>query len=155
MRGLPKVHKPGVPMRPITSGIGSAPHRLAKILAKPLSEALGSISGAHLRNSNDLKERISNISFINKKMVSFDVTSLFTEVPVEEALDAVRAVTERDGVVLPLPKNDFLRLVELCVKFNNFQFDGGEFKQIHGMAMGSTLSAVMTSLFWKSWRVNP
>ena len=29
MRGLPKVHKPGVPMRPITSGIGSTSHRLA------------------------------------------------------------------------------------------------------------------------------
>ena len=41
MRGLPKVHKAGVPMRPITSGIGSAPHRLAKCLAKPLSAVLG------------------------------------------------------------------------------------------------------------------
>lgn len=36
MRGLPKIHKPGIPMRPITSGIGSAPHGLAKTLAKPL-----------------------------------------------------------------------------------------------------------------------
>ena len=41
MRGLPKLHKPGVPMRPITSGIGIASHRLAKVLAKPLSAALG------------------------------------------------------------------------------------------------------------------
>ena len=31
MKGLPKIHKPGIPMRPITSGIGSAPHRLAKL----------------------------------------------------------------------------------------------------------------------------
>ena len=35
-------------MHPITSGIGIAPHRLAKVLAKPLSAALGVISGAHL-----------------------------------------------------------------------------------------------------------
>ena len=44
MKGLPKIHKTGFPMRSITSGIGSAPHRLAKILAKPLSGLLGSIS---------------------------------------------------------------------------------------------------------------
>ena len=37
MRGQPKTHKQGIPMRPITSGIGSAPHRLAKHLAKPLT----------------------------------------------------------------------------------------------------------------------
>ncbi|XP_076049546.1 uncharacterized protein LOC143030277 [Oratosquilla oratoria] len=29
MRGLPKTHKPEIPLRPITSGIGSAPHRCA------------------------------------------------------------------------------------------------------------------------------
>ncbi|XP_076061529.1 uncharacterized protein LOC143037282 [Oratosquilla oratoria] len=40
MRGLPKTHKPEIPLRPITSGIGSAPHRLAKHLAKPLSSSL-------------------------------------------------------------------------------------------------------------------
>ena len=44
MRGLPKVHKAGRPMRPITSGVGSAPHRVAKVLAKPLSKALDSVS---------------------------------------------------------------------------------------------------------------
>ena len=30
LRGLPKIHKTGMPMRPIISGIGSAPHKLAK-----------------------------------------------------------------------------------------------------------------------------
>ena len=58
MRGLPKVHKTNIPMRPITSGIGSAPHRLAKVLARPLSNSLGAISDAHLRNTDDLIEKI-------------------------------------------------------------------------------------------------
>ena len=49
MKGLPKVHKPDMPMRPITSGIGSAPHKLAKILANPLSTSLGTISTTHIK----------------------------------------------------------------------------------------------------------
>ena len=32
--GLPKIHKPNILLRPIISGIGSAPHNIAKLLAK-------------------------------------------------------------------------------------------------------------------------
>ncbi|XP_047476422.1 uncharacterized protein LOC125030428 [Penaeus chinensis] len=45
IRGNIKTHKEGNPVRPITNGTGSAPHRLAKKLAAPLSNALNSISG--------------------------------------------------------------------------------------------------------------
>ena len=67
MRGLPKIHKQGIPMRPITSGIASAPHKLAKILAKPLTMTLGSLSDAHLKNSGDLIERLKQMQFNGKK----------------------------------------------------------------------------------------
>ncbi|XP_076028554.1 uncharacterized protein LOC143017676 [Oratosquilla oratoria] len=71
MRGLPKIHKLDLPMRPITSGIGSAPHRLAKRLAKPLSATLGTISDTHLRNSTDLVERLKFIDFKKRKKSQF------------------------------------------------------------------------------------
>ena len=90
MRGLPKIHKPGVPMRPITNGTDSAPHALASELAKPLTKTLGSISGCHLKNSSDLIERLKSRRLRNKKLVGLDVVSLFTRVPVDEALAAAR-----------------------------------------------------------------
>ena len=52
--GLPKTHKPDIPLRPIISGIGSAPHNIAKLLAKLLTPLLGTISNAHLKNSGSL-----------------------------------------------------------------------------------------------------
>ena len=55
--GIPKLHKSNIPVRPITSGIVSAPHRLAKLLAKQLSRNLGAISDAHLRNSGGRPDR--------------------------------------------------------------------------------------------------
>ena len=74
--GLPKTHKPGVPLRPIVSGIGSIVHKLAKALAKPLSKLLGTLSRAHLRrNSSDLLHRLRNIGIRNKVFASFDVRS--------------------------------------------------------------------------------
>ena len=73
MKGLPMIHKEGIPMRPITSGIGSAPHRLAKCLAKPLSAALGIISCSHLKKSADLLDRLKDVDVRGMKMASFDV----------------------------------------------------------------------------------
>ena len=148
MHGLPKVHKEGLPMRPITSGIGSAPHRLAKCLAKPLSSTLGSISGAHLRNSTDLIERFKTLNFKGKKLASFDVTALFTNVCVDNALEAAkRVIANISENVLPVPRTDYIRLISLCVKFGSFKFNGSEYRQIKGLAMGSPLSAVLACLF--------
>ena len=87
MKGLPKVHKDGMPLRPITSGIGSTPHELAKMLAKPLTKCLGTISGTHIKNTSDMMSRIREIENVgDMNIASFDVKSLFTNVPVDEAL---------------------------------------------------------------------
>ena len=75
MRGLPKTHKPEVPLRPITSGIGSAPHRLARTLAGPLGSLLGKVSSAHLKNSGDFLDRVKDVDMRGKKLVSFDVVA--------------------------------------------------------------------------------
>ena len=73
----------------------------------------------------------------DKKMVSFDVKSLFTNVSVGGAMQALREVLDLVGDVdLPVPKDDYLRLVELCIKFGNFEFQGDEYVQINGLAMG-------------------
>ena len=156
MRGLPKTHKPNVPMRPITSGIGSAPHRLARVLAKPLSKRLGAISGCHLSNSGDFKQRLSQVDMAGKRMVSFDVTALFTNVPIGEALEAARVVVaDMSEDDLPLEKEQFLDLIRLCVEFSVFEFEGAEYRQKHGMAMGSPLSAVLACMFMEVLESGP
>ncbi|XP_076037188.1 uncharacterized protein LOC143022726 [Oratosquilla oratoria] len=129
-------------MRPITSGIGSAPHRLAKRLAKPLSNALGSISQAHLKNSTDLINRLNNVDFKGKEMASFDVKALFTSVPKEGAMEAVKeAVDKISENELPVSKSDYIKLISLCVSFDPFTFSGNVYRQHQGLAMGSPLSA--------------
>ena len=148
MRGLPKVHKQGTPMRPITSGIGSAPHRLAKVLAKPLSKMLGTLSQAHLKNSGDLLERLKDIDIRGKKLASFDVKALFTNVTVDRAMEAIKKVlSEMPTESLPIPKGDFIKLVQLCLNFGSFTFNDMEYNQHQGLAMGSPLSPVAACFY--------
>ena len=151
MRGLPKIHKPGVPMRPITNGTDSAPHALASELAKPLTKTLGSISGCHLKNSSDLIERLKGRRLRNKKLVGLDVVSLFTRVPVDEALAAARrALAKNPDLELPVPADAFMKLVEVCVRFGAFEFESEEYEQIDGLPMGPPLSGVLANLFMET-----
>ena len=155
LRGLPKVHKLGMPMRPIISGIGSAPHKLAKVLAKPLTRALGTLSGGHIRNTSDMIDQLKNIDMKNKKLASFDVKSLFTNVPVEGALEAIKQVIDLlDERTLPLPKSQYLDLISLCMHFNAFSFNGEEYAQLSGLAMGSPLSPVAACFYMERLEQN-
>jgi len=81
MYGLPKIHKPDMPLRPILSSIGSFSYDCAKWLSDSLSE---------LRHHETcVKDTLTFLSLIQdrsssgKIMTSFDVTSLFTNVPVD------------------------------------------------------------------------
>ena len=55
--GLPKVHKPGNPLRPIVSSTGTATYHTAKELARILKPLVGS-STHHVLNTRDFVEQI-------------------------------------------------------------------------------------------------
>ena len=84
--GLPKTHKANIPLRPIVSYCGSFGYKLSKFLANKLSPLVGSISKSHIKNSSDFIEKLKSLSLNNGKMVSFDVDSLFTKVPLDDVL---------------------------------------------------------------------
>jgi len=73
---------------------------------------------------------------------------LFTNVPVDGALKAIkRVINTLDEASLPLPKAQYLDLVALCMTFGCFSFNGKEYVQHSGLAMGSPLSPVAACLY--------
>ena len=82
-------------MRPITLEVNCGPHQLAKVLEKLLSSALGSICRSHLRNSEDILQRLRGTSMTYRKMASFDVRPLFTNVPVDGTMEVVKRVGKK------------------------------------------------------------
>ena len=107
-------------MRPITSEIDSAPHRLAKRLAQSLSKKLGCISSSHLKNSNDLIQRLKT-SASSQTDGQLWCEGLFTNVPKSGALVALdRALTHIPEEDLPTSKDAYKKLVTLCLNFTTF-----------------------------------
>ena len=66
MYGLPNIHKPNVPLRPIVSFIGTATYQLAKFLKKILVPLIGSTQYT-VKNSSEFVELISSIKLGKSK----------------------------------------------------------------------------------------
>ncbi|GJQ86456.1 hypothetical protein Trydic_g10363 [Trypoxylus dichotomus] len=89
--GLPKIHKPGAPIRPIVSSRNSPCHPLTKFLLDIITPLSGNTQSA-ITNTKHFINKIKEITIDeHDKLVSFDVTSLFTNVPTEAALTIVKA----------------------------------------------------------------
>ena len=83
--GLPKIHIPGRPLRPITSSIGSPTYAVSKYLVSVLSPLRKNTYT--VQNSSVFTQQIKQYSISREEvMVSFDVKSLFTSIPVNVAL---------------------------------------------------------------------
>ena len=145
--GLPKTHKPNVPLRPITSAIGSTPHRIAKAISKILTPLLGTISPSHIRHSGHLLEQIRNINTNDMLLASLDVESLYTNIPVDKCLEALRDHLKKTKPTLPIPVDTLIDICTLCCQMNFFHFNNKFYVQRFGLPMGNPISCAIACLY--------
>ena len=146
MYGLPKVHKENVPLRPILAAYNCPNYRVAKFLVPLLSDL--SINDYSLTRSSDFVQEILSQD-VNSFMVSFDVSSLFTNVPLFETIDVIlnKLFPTDDSVFNGFDKLSFRKLLELSVLDTHFVFNEKLYKQVEGMAMGSPLGPTFANIF--------
>ena len=85
-------------------------------------------------------------------LVSYDVTSLFTNVPLQETIETIaeKAFVDNSFNVthnLNITKPDLGQLVEVVTMNQLFQFDGKLYEQIEFVAIGSPLGPLMANAF--------
>ena len=84
-----------------------------------------------------------------KALVSFNVTSMFTNVPIDKAVDVIcRKLTEEEEELVertPLLVERIAELLQLCLKSTYFSYNGEFYEQRQGM--GSLVSAVVANLY--------
>ena len=147
--GLPKIHKTNVPLRRIVSFIESPTYGLSKKLAEILSHFVGK-SDRNVKNSYKFVEFLSGLTIeSNEIMVSFDVVSLFTKIPVNLALqiveDRLQACQNLEEIT-NWTVNNICTGLRICLEATYLRFRGKYFKQIFGTAMRSPVSVVVADL---------
>ena len=103
-------------------------------------------SGAHLLHSQDFVERIKSLGNLEGRMISLDVTALFTNVPLEFVSSKLKEKFDEGIFSSPIDIDCFLELIRLCVSSTVFSFNNEGYKQKFGVAMGSPLSPILANL---------
>ena len=84
-------------------------------------------------------------------MVSFDVTSLFTNVALEAIEIEIEIILKRiyinKEITTDIPKQVMKELLILCIKNIHFTFNNETYIQVDGVAMGSPLGPVLGNIF--------
>ena len=126
MYGLSKVHKQlvdGFPkLRPILSAINTPTYKLAKFLVnimEPLTKNEHTVKDT-FTFAHDIRSQDANAW-----MSSFDVDSLFTNIPLEETIDiCCNELFKSSSLVAGLTKAQFRSLLELATKESFILFNG-------------------------------
>ena len=94
--GLPQIQKPDTPLRPIVSSCGSLTYGVAKELIKILKPLVGK-SPHHMNSTHDFVEQVKQFTLApGECLSSYDVSALFTSVPVDPALGVIKDLLEKD-----------------------------------------------------------
>ena len=91
--------------------------------------------------------------------VSYDVVSLFTNIPLEETIDFIinklypktPGLAAKDQRFLGMTKTIFRNSLNYCLKDNVFLFNSEFYKQIDGCAMGSPVSPIVVNLYMEKF----
>lgn len=145
--GLPKPHKKGMPLRMIIAFMNAPGHNLSKLVLKVLKEAFPP-KEMNLKNSLDLKRRIDGVIVgPNEVLVSFDIISMFTSIPVWLVIQILR---ENIDKIAPLTNNEpecLIKIIEfILTDCAVFKANGKVYKQKGGIGMGGVISPIIARL---------
>lgn len=145
--GLPKIHKENYPLRPICSSINAPSSHLCKYVTNILKK-ITEDSKYNIKNSGQFKEKLNNITIENDEiMVSFDVVSLFPNIPVDLALKIIEEKWTTISNFTTIPKNLFMKILKFCIFDNRyFQYKDKYYQQKKGLPMGSSASPIVADI---------
>ena len=102
----------------------------------------------HIHSIQDFVEQATKVP--GEWLSSYDVTAMFTSVPVEPALGIITDLLEKDNTLKErtvIQVKDIILLLEFCLKNTYFSFQDQFYEQVEGAVMGSRVSPIEANLY--------
>ena len=148
--GLPKIHKTGTPLRPIVSKGLCHLWGGKQSLLRYLNPFVGK-SPHHIQSTSDFVSKVREITLLpGECLTSYDVTALFTSVPIDPALNIIKDLLEEDDNLsnrTVLSVQNIIELLGFCLHNTYFSFQNKFYEQVEGAAMGSPVSPIVANLY--------
>ena len=148
--GSPKMHKfsssDSFPkLHPIASSIGTFNYNLARFLSDLCSPLVP--NDYSCKDTFTFVSKIKNANLSKKFLVSYNVTSLFTSVPLQETIAIAINVIFNLNPNLNITKKELKKLFLFATSQTHFIFNGKFYNQIDGVAIGSPSAPVLANIF--------
>lgn len=148
---LPKIHKQQRPPpgRPIVSANSSPTERISQFVDHFINP-LVKLTKSFIQDTTDFLNRLQEVGPLpeNCYLVTLDVTSLYTNIPNYEGMRAVTKALSKHRKGKNNPSNtSIIQLLKMALTKNNFQFNGKNYLQIGGTAMGMRAAPSFANLF--------
>ena len=128
-------------------------YNLARFISDLLSPLVGK-SPHHIQNSQDFVASIKDLKLDdNEILTSYDVTALFTSVPVDGAREVIKELLQKDDSWKSrtyLNASQIITLLEFCLTTTYFKFRGQTYQQDHGCAMGLPVCPIIANLYMEN-----
>ena len=151
--GQPKIHQPVVPIRPIVSYSGSPLYNLNKYITNILKTYVKHENN-NAKNSTTFSNYIQNVPIEDGEiMVSFDVTSVYTNIPIIDTLNIIKDYVHSDDQFArktAIPQEKFLDLVNLVLTTTWYTFNSQFYEQADGVAMGGPASSTTAEIYMQA-----
>ena len=144
---LPKIHKAGNPGRPIVSANGHPTEKISEFVDLHLQPHVQNLP-SYLQDTTDFFRKQDSLGPLpaDTLLVSMDVTSLYTNLPPQDGIQACEEVWETRTNKDP-PTETLIKLLTLVLKCNNFESNGKHYLQVQGTAMGTKIAPAYANMF--------
>lgn len=143
--GLAKIHKTNCPLRPVVNMQGTAQFKLAQYLDSLIKNSFP--QQFMLSSTSEFLEKIKDTRVTNKsQLISYDIVSLFTNIPLEETIQITCDYVFNNQNHPPCNKEEFAQLLRIATS-GVFTFNNTLYQQVDGVMMGSPLGPTLANIF--------
>ena len=138
-----------VPLKLLVSSRGSVTYGVVKVLPKVLKPLVGKLLH-HIQSTRDIVSRVRKVILLpGECLSSYNVSALFTPVPIDPALNIIKDLLKQDDTLWDRSALSVQNIIELLGFFLHntpFSFENKFYEQVEGAAMGSPVSPIVTNL---------
>ena len=148
--GTPKIPKfssyDSLPkLRPIVPYVGTSNYNFTRFLCNLLSHLVP--NDYSCKDTFYFVSQINNANFSKTFLVSYDVTSLFSNIPLQETIDIAINLIFNHNPNLDITKGELEKVFLFAPSQIHFIFNSKLYNQIDGVAMGSPLASILANIF--------